>query len=66
MERYKAKSQSSEFTNEDIARGCFATSFVSFESAIRLALAEYPQVHDGKKPIGYVVTEQGIEIKFKI
>lgn len=54
------------YTNNEIEHGCFGVHFVSFESAIRLTMEQYPTVFKDKKPVGYRVTEQGIEFVFDI
>lgn len=61
---YKTKSLTPDLTNEQIRDGYFVSSFISFESAIRLATEQF-DLGQGKKPCGYRVTEQGIEYLFK-
>lgn len=57
---YKAKPLASELTDFKIKDGCFAIQFISFEAAIRDFCEKYNR--DDRKPVGYRITEQGIEI----
>jgi hypothetical protein len=59
---HKAKSLSSELTDEQVKFGSFTTRFISFEAAIQLFRKEYNLMDLKEKPIGYRVTDQGIEI----
>lgn len=62
MLTFKSKSLSNEFTDDNISRSTSATRFISFEAAIRDFTEKY---NINEKPIGYNVTEQGIEILYK-
>lgn len=62
MEVYKAKSLVSYKTDEQIARECASVRFISFEAAIQLFREQYGLMGLEHKPLGYRVTEQGIEI----
>jgi len=59
---YKAKSMTPEKTDEQIERECGATRFMSFEGAIHMFRQQYNLMGIEHAPIGYRVTEQGIEI----
>ena len=59
---YKAKSMTPEKTDEQIKRECGSTRFISFEATIQLFRQEYGLMQLKDAPIGYRVTEQGIEI----
>lgn len=62
MPTLKAKSLNPEYTDREIETGCHSIGFLSFERAIRESLQFN---RDNKsKPIGYRITEQGIEIVF--
>jgi len=65
METYKAKSLVPNKTDAEIKNGCHTVRFMSFESAIQLFRQEYNLMDISNKPIGYRVTEQGIEIIFQ-
>ncbi len=62
MESFKTKSLSTEFTDANVLRQSAARRFISFEAAIRAFTDEY---HINEKPVGYNITEQGIEILYK-
>jgi hypothetical protein len=62
MTVYKAKSLVPNKTEFDIKNGCHVTRFISFEAAIQMFLEKYNLMQEKDKPIGYRVTEQGIEI----
>jgi len=59
MEAFKSKSLVPDVTDFEIKNGCHSVSFLSFERAIKESLATW---NEKEKPIGYRVTEQGIEI----
>ena len=59
MKAFKSKSLTKELSDFEIETGCHSTSFLSFERAINESL-ELNKINE--KPIGYKVTEQGIEI----
>ena len=61
----KAKSMTSEKTDEQIRTEFGTTKFISFESAIQIYRDYYNLMGLEHKPIGYRVTEQGIEILTK-
>lgn len=61
MKTFKTRSLSDNHTDDGIKNGCYTIGFLSFERAIRESL----QLNkDKSKPVGYRVTEQGIEICF--
>ena len=60
MATFKTKSLNPAYSDKDIETRCFSVSFLSFERAIKASLAS--EGHTGKEPVGYRVTEQGIEI----
>lgn len=62
MKTFKTKSLVSYKTDEEIASGCFTSSFISFEVVIRLYRQLYDKMELKDQPIGYRVTEQGIDI----
>lgn len=62
MESFKTKSFSAEFTDENILRQTGVRRFISFEAAIRNFSERY---NIDEKPVGYNITEQGIEILYK-
>lgn len=59
---FKSKSLVSHIRNREIEDGCYPTRFISFEAAIQLFRQTYGFMELKDKPIGYRVTEQGIEI----
>lgn len=59
MEALKVKSLSPYFSDQEIKDGCHSISFCSFERVIKTVLKE-ENITDG--PIGYRITEQGIEL----
>lgn len=59
MNILKSKSLTKELNDFEIETGCHSTSFLSFERAITESL-ELNRIN--KKPIGYKVLDQGIEI----
>ena len=63
MKIFKSKSLS-HLTNEQIEKGIHNVRFISFESAIQLMREHYNLMDLKNKPLGYRVTEQGIEIIF--
>jgi hypothetical protein len=65
MKTYKSKSLVSHKTDEQIEREGGVTRFISFESAIQLFRQHYGLMELKDAPIGYRVTEQGIEIVFE-
>jgi hypothetical protein len=65
MAVFKAKSMTPEKTDEQIRTECGTTQFISFESAIQIYREHYNLMALEHKPIGYRVTEQGIEIVIK-
>lgn len=65
MAVFKAKSMTPEKTDEQIRTECGTTQFISFESAIRIYREQYKLMALEHRPIGYRVTEQGIEILLK-
>lgn len=64
MKTFKSKSLS-HLSDKDIENMCGTTQFISFESAIQLFRDYYKLMSLENKPIGYRVTEQGIEIIYK-
>jgi len=62
MKAFKSKSFVAHKTDQQIAEGCYTTRFISFEAAIQLFREKYNLMELKEKPIGYRVTEQGIEI----
>lgn len=62
MQTYKAKSLVDYKTDYEIKNGNHTTRFISFEAAIQLFREKYNLMELKNKPIGYRVTEQGIEI----
>ncbi len=62
---FKAKSMTPEKTDEQIKNECGSTRFISFESAIQMFRQQYNLMALEHAPIGYRVTEQGIEILSK-
>lgn len=62
MITYKIKSLVSNKTDFEIKNGCHTTRFISFEAAIQLFRQQYNLMDLKNQPIGYRVTEQGIEI----
>jgi len=64
MQTYKSKSLTSEYTDREIENGCHTIRFISFEAAIQQFRQQYNLMELKDKPIGYRVTEQGIEIVF--
>ena len=63
MKNFKIKSLS-YLTDNQIENECFTSRFISFESAIQLMRETYNLMDLKNKPLGYRVTEQGIEILF--
>lgn len=60
---FKTKSLVSHFSDSELERvGCASIRFISFEAAIQLFRKEYNLMELKDKPIGYRVTDQGIEI----
>ena len=59
---YKAKSMTPQMTDEQIKDKCAVIRFISFESAIQLFRKECNLMGLEHAPMGYRVTEQGIEI----
>lgn len=60
---FKTKTLAPEIVSEqEVKDNCFATRFISFETAIHDFQKEY-NIED--KPVGYRVTKQGIEILYK-
>lgn len=59
---YKAKSLTPEKTDTQIKNECGSTRFISFEAAIQMFRQQYNLMGLENAPIGYRVTEQGIEI----
>lgn len=59
---YKSKSLVSHKTDFEIENGCHYVRFISFEAVIQLFREKYNLMELKEKPIGYRVTEQGIEI----
>lgn len=64
MKNFKCKSLS-HLTDKEIENNCFTSRFMSFESAIQLMRERYNLMELKNQPLGYRVTEQGIEILFK-
>ena len=62
MEIYKTKSLTPAKTDKQLEQSFCATRFISFEAAIRMFRKEYNLTDKSDDPIGYRVTEQGIEI----
>ena len=62
MKTFKVKSLSPNKTDFEIEKGCHTTMFISFEAAIQLFRQAYNKMELKDAPIGYKVTEQGIEI----
>jgi len=65
MKTFKSKSLVQELTDKQIENGCHSVRFMSFEGAIQL-MREHLNLKELKdKPIGYRVTEQGIEVCYE-
>lgn len=62
MAIFKSKSLTKDLTDEETKKVGFSTRFISFESAIRLFQEE---LNVKETPVGYRVTEQGIEMLYK-
>lgn len=62
MEVFKVKSLDPNYSEREIEVGCHSTRFISFEGAIQLFRQQYNLMGLKDKPIGYRITEQGIEI----
>jgi hypothetical protein len=62
MRTFKSKSLVSHKTDFEIENGCHSVRFISFEAAIQLFRQQYGLMELKDSPIGYRVTEQGIEI----
>lgn len=62
MRALKSKSLVSHKTDFEIENGGHFIRFISFEAAIQLFRQQYGLMELKDKPIGYRVTEQGIEI----
>lgn len=62
MKPFKSKSLVTHKTDEQIEKGCFTTRFISFEAAIQMFRQQYNLMGLKDKPLGYRVTDQGIEI----
>ncbi len=62
MQSFKTKSLKQGISDSDIENGCRSTRFISFEAAIMLFRERYNLLDEKEKPIGYRITEQGIEI----
>jgi len=62
MKIFKAKSLVSHKTDKQIQEDIVSIRFISFEAAIQLFREKYNLMELKEKPIGYKVTEQGIEI----
>ena len=62
MRALKSKSLVSHKTDFEIENGCHTVRFMSFEAAIQMFREQYGLMELKDKPIGYRVTEQGIEI----
>lgn len=62
MNILKSKSLTEGISDEQMGKQCGAMRFISFESAIQLFRQEYNLMELKDKPLGYRVTEQGIEI----
>jgi hypothetical protein len=62
MQTFKSKSLVPHKTDNDIKNGCFSTRFISFETAIQMFRKEYNLTELKNAPLGYRVTDQGIEI----
>jgi hypothetical protein len=59
---FKSKSLVSHKTDYEIETGCHSVRFISFEAMVQLFREKYNLMELKEKPIGYRVTEQGIEI----
>jgi hypothetical protein len=64
MNMFKSKSLVSHISDEKVGQNGGAMRFISFESAIQLFRERYNLMELKDKPLGYRVTEQGIEILF--
>jgi hypothetical protein len=62
MRTFKSKSLVSHKTDFEIENGCHTVRFMSFEAAIQMFRQQYGLMELKDSPIGYRVTEQGIEI----
>ncbi len=65
MQILKIKSLSREIPDNNIEKEYVSTRFISFESAINMFEKLYPEINRIDKPIGYRITEQGIEMLYK-
>ena len=61
MEVFKAKSITDNFSDREIGSGCHTKRFISFESILIDFRRNY-NISD--KAIGYVVTDQGVELVY--
>ncbi len=64
MNIFKSKSLVSHISDEKVGHNGGAMRFISFEAAIQLFRERYNLMELKDKPLGYRVTEQGIEILF--
>lgn len=58
----KAKALVPHMTDDQIKNGCHAVKFMSFESAIQMFRQQYGLMELREAPMGYRVTDQGIEM----
>lgn len=62
MKNFKTKSFTEEFTDLNIINKSSARRFISFEAVVRDFHEKYRIT---EKPIGYNVTEEGVELLYK-
>lgn len=62
MTTFKGKALKPEYTDEQIKTMCGVTRFISFGACIDLFREKFKLTDSKEDPIGYRVTEQGIEI----
>ena len=60
---FKTKSVVPEYKDEEIRSTLGSTRFISFEAAIQMFYDRFPRIEE--RHVGYIVTEQGIEIVYK-
>ena len=62
MKTFKSKSLSNATSDWEIETGTHSVRFISFEAVVRNFQDEFKI---DEKPIGYIVTEQGVEIIYE-
>jgi hypothetical protein len=64
MKKFKVKSLTPNVTSEQMENQVSSARFISFEACIQLFRQEYRLMELKEQPIGYRVTEQGIEMLY--